>query len=126
MANIVLFKIGNTDLTDYLDIQGYNVNKTEEFSEWIDANYIHHRNVVRTRLSGRLKLGFKSTAAVTNFLNVLDSNVQPGNYYPASVFANNDNTLHTANVFLDGVAEIKRDLVNNRVWHEYEIDLEER
>lgn len=126
MASIVLFKVGNTDLTDYLDIQGYNVNKTEEFSEWTDANYVHHRNVVRTRLSGSFRLGFKNTAEVTSFLNVLDTNVQPGNYYPASVFANNDNTLHSASIYLDGVAEIKRDLVNDRVWHEYEIDLEER
>lgn len=126
MANIVLLRIGNTDLTDYIDIQSYNVNNTEEYTEWTDANHVKHRDVLRTRLSGSLKLGFRSTAEVTSFLSVLSSNIQSGNYYAAEVFSNDDNTLHTANIFIDGDAEIKRDLINGRVWHKYDIDITER
>ena len=126
MANIVLLKIGTSDLTDYIDIQSYNVNNTEEYTEWTDANHVKHRDVLRTRLSGSINLGFRSAAEVTSFLSVLSSNVQAGNYYPAQVFSNDDNTLHQANIFIEGDAEIKRDLINGRVWHQYAIEITER
>ena len=124
--SLTLLSIGGTDLTDYIDIQTYDVNNTEEYTEWIDANRIKHRDVLRTRLSGSFKLGFRSTAQVATFLSVLSTNIQSGSYYHASVFSNDDNQLHTADIFLDDVATIARDLTNNRVWHEYRIELEER
>ena len=126
MASITLFKIGNTDLTDYVDIQNYDVQKEPIYEEWTDGNYVNHRNIVRTRINGTVKVGFRNSTDVASFLSVLSSNVQTGGYYPASVFTNDDNTLNTANIFISDVAEIKRDLVNGRVWHEYTLEIEER
>lgn len=125
--SLILFKIGNTDLTQYVDIQNYDVNNTPEYMEWTDANHIRHRDVIRTRLSGTVKLGFLGSTDVAAFLSVLSSNITAGGYYPASVFSNDDNTLHTGvQIFIDDVADIKRDLVNNRSWHAYELKIEER
>lgn len=126
MASITLFQIGNTDLTDYVDIQNYDVQKEPIYEEWTDGNYVNHRNIVRTRIKGTVKVGFRNSTDVASFLSVLSSNVQVGGYYPASVFTNDDNTLNTANIFISDVAEIKRDLVNGRVWHEYTLEIEER
>lgn len=126
MASITLFQIGNTDLTDYVDIQNYDVQKEPIYEEWTDGNYVNHRNIVRTRIKGTVKVGFRNSTDVASFLSVLSSNVQAGGYYPASVFTNDDNTLNTANIFISDVAEIKRDLVNGRVWHEYTLEIEER
>lgn len=123
---ITLFKIGNTDLTGYVDIQNYDVQKEPVYEEWTDGNYIKHRNIVRTRIKGKIKVGFRSSAEVSAFLSVLTNNVQAGGYYPASVFSNDDNTLNTANIFISDDAEIKRDLTNNRVWHAYTLEIEER
>ena len=124
---LTLLSIGGTDLTSYVvDIQAYNVNRSPVYSDWTDANHIVHRHVIRYRIEGSFRLGFKSSADVTTFLTLLANNVQSGEYYPAQIFSNDDNQLHSANIFLDGVADIKRDLANGREWHEYTIQVSER
>lgn len=124
---LTLFEINGNDLTDFMDIQNYDVQKEPIYEEWTDGNYVKHRNVVRTRIKGKFKLGFRDSTDVSAFLTVLANNVQPGNYYVADVFTNDDNTLNSnVSVFLSDVAMIKRDLVNARVWHEYTLEVEER
>lgn len=123
---LTLLSIGGTDLTEFVDKQNWDVNRTPVFKDWTDANQVIHRHVMRYRISGSFKIGFKEVADVTSFLTLLEANRQSGEYYTAQVFSNDDNTLHTAEIFLDGVAEIKRDLQNGRQWHAYSIDLEER
>lgn len=123
---LTLLSIGGVDLTEYIDIQNYEVNRSPVYEEWVDGNHVTRRDVIRYRISGNFNIGFKSAAEVTSFLSILSSNVQAGNYYPAQVFSNDDNTLHQANIFIDGDAEIKRDLKNGRVWHQYAIEITER
>lgn len=123
---LTLFQIGANDLTDYIDIQNYDVQKDPVYEEWTDGNYVKHRNVVRTRIKGKLKIGFRSNTDVTTFLSILAANVQSGDYYSAQIFTNDDNTLNSANIFIKDVATIKRDLTNGRVWHEYTLEVEER
>ena len=124
--SLTLLSIGSTDLTSYIDQQNWDVNRTPVYVDWTDANHVIHRHVNRYRISGKFKIGFKSVTDVTSFLTLLENNRQSGEYYSASIFSNDDNTLHTAEIFLDGVASIKRDLLNGRVWHAYDITVEER
>jgi hypothetical protein len=124
--SLTLLSIGSTDLTSYIDQQNWDVNRTPVYVDWTDANHVIHRHVNRYRISGKFKIGFKSVTDVTSFLTLLENNRQSGEYYSASIFSNDDNTLHTAEIFLDGVASIKRDLQNGRVWHAYDITVEER
>lgn len=122
---LTLLSIGGNDLTQYMDIQGYAVNRVPVFEEWTDGNHIKHRNIIRNRIKGSFKIGFRSSTDVTAFLTVLSSYVTAGGYYPAQIFANDDNTLHTANIFIDGLAEIRRDIVNGREWYSYNLTVEE-
>lgn len=123
---LVLLNIGGTDLTSYIDKQNYDVNTADVFEEWTDANHIKHRHIIRTRLSGTISIGFKSSTDVSNFLTLLSNNVQSGGYYNASIFSNDDNTLHSAEIFIDGVSQIRRDAAENRIWQTYELTVEER
>lgn len=121
-----LLQIGNTDLTDYIDIQNYEVNKEPVYEEWTDGNHVKHRNKIRTRISGSFKVGFKTAAEATAFITLLTNSITSGSYYTASIYTNDDDTLNTADIYLDGTAIIKRDLLNGRVWHEYSLEVEER
>lgn len=123
---LVLLKIGGTDLTPYIDKQNYEVNNVDEFEEWTDANHVKHRHVIRQRLSGNLSIGFRSTTEITNFLTLMGNNLQSGGYYNAQIFANDDNTLHTTEIFIDDISKIKRDVLNGRIWQTYELTVEER
>lgn len=124
---LTLLSIGGSDLTQYMDIQNYTVNNTPEFETWTDANRIEHRHKFRDRLEGSLKIGFRSSTEISTFLTLLSNNIQSGGYYIASVYSNDDDTLHTGvNIYLDGVTEIKRDLTNGRIWSAYDLTLRER
>lgn len=123
---LILLKIGGTDLTSYIDQQNYEVNSIDEFEEWMDANHVKHRHVIRTRLSGKFEIGFKKAADVSTFLTLMGNNIQSGGYYNAQIFSNDDNTLHTTEVFIDDISKIKRDELNGRIWQTYELTVEER
>lgn len=123
---LVLLSINGTDLTQFIDVQGFNVNRQPVFENWTDGNHITRRNIIRYRIAGEIKIGFRNNADVTAFLSVLSSNQTSGGYYAVNVFVNNDNANYNANVFIDGAALIARDLANGRVWHEYTIKIEER
>lgn len=123
---LTLLEINQTDLTEYIDIQNYNVNRIPVFEDWTDGNHITRRNVIRYRIKGEIKIGFRDDTDVSSFLNLLSSSITAGNYYAADVFVNNENTLVSANVFIDGLATIARDLANGRVWHSYTLTIEER
>ena len=125
--SLTLLSIGETDLTEYIDIQNYEVNKVPVYEEWVDGNHITHRSLIRKKITGSFKVGFRKSDDVAAFLALLSENIQTGQYYEdALVYTNNDDTLNTADIFLEGTAAISRDLVNNRVWHEYTITVEER
>ena len=123
---LTLLSINGTDLTQYIDVKSYNVNRIPVFEDWVDGNHINRRNVIRHRVTGEIKIGFRNNSDVESFLNLLSTNITSGNYYSASVFINNENMLYSGNVFIDGTAVIARDLLNGRVWHEYTIKIEER
>ena len=52
----ILFKIDSTDLTEWEDKEQHSVNQEEVYASWTDGNYIEHREVVRTRISGSVVL----------------------------------------------------------------------
>lgn len=112
----IFFKIGSTDFTAYTDIQNCNINAEDVYDTWTDGNWITHRVIVRQRISGTVKIGFKSTADLASFLSVLSSERNSNGYYPVTAYVNNMNGSSTFNAYLDLVGEAKWDLVNGRQW----------
>lgn len=63
----VIFKIGATDYTPKLIRQDYDVEVRDVTETWVDANYLTHNEVVRTRVSGTVRLLFQSPAEYNAF-----------------------------------------------------------
>lgn len=124
--SMVFFKIGSTDLTAYADIQNYNINKADVFQNWTDGNWVDHRDMVRTRITGSVKLGFKTAASWSAFLTLLTSQRNAAGYYPVTVYVNNTGTTETIDAFLDMTNVTKWDLVNGRFWRVQTVNITQR
>lgn len=96
-----LFKISSTDLTQWEDTEQHKVNRDDVFTTWTDGNWIEHREIVRTRVSGSVVLGFKREADFTAFMTLLTTERDVNGYYPVTVWCSNTNTSETINAFLD-------------------------
>lgn len=123
----VFFKIGQTDLTAYVDVQTYAVNKEDVYDEWTDANRIDHREIVRQRRSGAFSLGFSTAAAFSAWTALLSSAKTADGYYAVTAYINNTGSSDTFNAFLDvSHPEDKWDLKHNRHWLVAQVTLTER
>ena len=124
--NMMFFKIGSTDLSQYADIQNYNINEVDVFQSWTDGNWIDHRDVVRTRITGTVLLGFKTAASWSAFQTLLASQRNAAGYYPVTLYVNNTGTTETIDAFLDMTNATKWDLVNDRFWRVQTVKVTER
>lgn len=112
----VFFKIGSTDLTPWENIQDHAVNRADVYETWTDGNWIDHRVIARTRISGTVKLGFQNAADFAAFTALLSSARDPEGFYPVTVYCANTGTLETIDAFLDVTQADKWDLHNSRQW----------
>lgn len=124
--NMMFFKIGSTDLSQYADIQNYNINEVDVFQSWTDGNWIDHRDMVRTRITGTVLLGFKTAASWSAFQTLLSSQRNAAGYYPVTLYVNNTGTTETIDAFLDMTNATKWDLVNDRFWRVQTVTVTER
>lgn len=112
----VFFKIGTTDLTAWEDIQSHEVNRDDVFETWTDGNWVDHRVIARTRISGKVILGFSKAADFAAFTALLSSQKDAEGFHAITVYCQNTGTLETINAFLDVSTEAKWDLINGRQW----------
>lgn len=113
----VFFKIDSTDLTSYVDIQSYAVNREDVFEEWDDGNWITHREIARTRYVGTFRLGFSSSTAFSSFMTLIGTAKKAGGYYSVTAYINNLGTTAAFDAYLDMVNEEDRwDPINSRQW----------
>lgn len=123
----VFFKIGNTDLTSYVDVQSYAVNKEDVFDSWTDGNWIDHRVIARQRRAGTFSLGFDTAAGFAAWTALLSSAKTAGGYYAVTAYISNTGTADSFNAFLDVEnPEDKWDLAHSRHWLVARVTLTER
>ena len=129
MSSTIFFKLGSSssgDLSAFADIQNYDVNKADVYQDWTDGNWIEHREIVRTRISGTVTLGFQTATDWNAFIALLNSTRTADGYFPVTVWVNNTGTSESIDAFLDLVGSGKWDLVNNRFWRVITISVTER
>ena len=110
MAWTNLFTIGSTDLTKYEITADHAVNREDVYEEWTDGNWITHRVIARTRVSGTVKLSFARETDFSNFMSLMTSERDANGYYPITVWCSNTNTSESLNAFLDIAGDTKWDV----------------
>lgn len=124
--SMIFFKIGSTDLTEFADIQNYLVNKADVYQDWTDGNWVDHREIVRTRISGTITLGFKKATDWSAFLALLTAQRNAAGYYPITLYVNNTGQTETVDAFLDLSGSGKWDLLNSRFWRVITVTVTQR
>lgn len=122
----VLFKINTTDLTQWVDRENFNCNKTDVFQDWTDGNWVSHRDVVRTQITGSLNLRFPKEADFTAFKTLLSTARNANGYYPITIWCSTTQAEETINAFLDISAVTRWDVTCPRVWRGVTVAVTER
>lgn len=105
-----------TDLSGYINIQEYAVNKTELFEEWQDADYDLHRVHVGDRVQGTFTLGFDSKSDLTTVVGYLSSYRDSDNQIWVKAYCHNTGAQETVLAYLDYVGAGSWDQTNSRQW----------
>lgn len=99
-----LFKMGEYDLTPHIVVPTYKVNNLPKYEDWVDANYVTHREVVRHCLSGSFTVKFWSIDEYDEFLEAVDATAMIDNSHHVTAYAANEDsaqTMKSAYVFID-------------------------
>lgn len=121
-----LFKISTTDLTAWERTDQHDVNRADVYTTWTDGNWDEHREIVRTRVSGSVVLGFSKEADFTAFMTLFSTARDANGYYPVTVWCSNTNTSETINAFLDLEGETVWDLTTPRKYHQITVNIHGR
>lgn len=126
MALTNLFKIGATDLTQFEDAEKHVVNREDLFEEWVDGNYIQHRSLSRTQISGTVVLKFVRETDYSSFLTLLSTARDAEGFYTITVWCSNTGSAETIDAFLDITGETKWDVTAPIKFHGVTIQIVER
>lgn len=97
-----LFKIGETDYTRHIVAPTYEVDLKPLYDEWVDANRVTHREVVRKRIEGTFTMKFYNISEYNEFLTTLHDSETLGGYVTCSLYANCTRTLYEdVDIFFD-------------------------
>lgn len=126
MALTNLFKIGATDLTKFEDTEKHVVNREDIFEEWVDGNYIQHRILSRTQITGTVFLEFTKPNDYSSFLTLLSAARDAEGFYNVTVWCSNTGTAETIDAYLDITGETKWDVTTPMKYHGVTIQIVER
>lgn len=127
MPNTMTFlSIGGTDVSSHIDIQEYKVNAEDVYDSWTDGNWVTHRVVTRTRVSGTCEVGFASATDYAAFVALLATARQPGGWYNINCYLHNKGANASVQAYIDTDGEAKWDLTNSRQWQTIVLTITER
>jgi len=123
---MILAKLGDVDITNYINYKSYKVSSEPVYNEWTDANYRKHRDEVRRRVTGSFDLAFITDDQYNSFLTLLNNN-KTGNLLSIKLYVGSD-----VNALVDCYCYYKMSLQSRKEANESHIvtivtmDLEER
>ena len=122
----MLFKVYNTDYTRKIRQGTYLINTYDSYTEWTDANYKHHRSIVRSQISGSFTMYFGTQAEFQTFLNNLKkAKVQEGSYR-VGLYSNNKNVWKSnVEVFIDFNPVREQKIIGEAWYPELKVSIKE-
>ena len=101
MAENIMFSVNGHDYSHRVVGSGYEVQKTDEYNLWTDANGHEHRSAYRTRVTGKFRMLFKTMDEYEGFISILDLNKNEDLTYPIKVWDNHSNTEMEITAFIE-------------------------
>lgn len=119
MPNFQLFVVGSVDYTDKVKQNEYEVTREEVVETWVDGNYTTRAAVIRTRITGSVKLLLKK-AEYNQFLADMETAKDAStNTYSLGVHPNNT-TTGTGLVNIDALCTISSEVAYGTQSYSYQ------
>lgn len=109
MADNIMFKIGNTDLSSKVVSEGYAVQSEPQYKAWTDANGSEHRSVYRQQISGTFTMYFPEIADFDAFNALIEAHIENDTSVQCMLWVNNRNASVLSNYFIECDASRYRD-----------------
>lgn len=122
----MIVKIGGYDLTSIALVGAYEVNNIEEYTEWVDARGITHRDLIRTKVQGSFDVMFKDINVFDLFVSTLRLNKKQTNTYECELMCNNTNTSKICDCFVDFKPVRSQDGIGNDRFEPFTIEIKEK
>ena len=105
----IMFKIGETDLSNKVIAEGYTVGSEAQYTAWTDANGREHRSVFRHQISGTFTMYFPEIEDFDAFCLLVEANRANDTSLPCTLWVNNLNGTRTSDFYIDFDATRYRD-----------------
>lgn len=109
----MLVKIGNTDITQNVIAESYEVNDERPFEEWKDADKKRHRDYER-HIVGKFDLKFTTESDYNSFLNLMKNNTRD-DIISMTLYVVNSGKEETINAFFDFKPVVMKNNHNKRI-----------
>ena len=101
MAENIMFSVNGHDYSHRVVGSGYEVQKTDEYNLWTDANGHEHRSAYRQRISGKFKMLFLSIEEYEAFIETLELNKKADLTYEIEIYDNKKCSTQEITAFID-------------------------
>lgn len=122
----MLASINGTDITKYIQESTYEVNQEDVYEEWLDGNYRTHREVTRTKVTGKFEMVFVTESEFSAFLTLLGNNTSASGVLAITLYVTNINTSASYNVFYEFENTSNRQINSNYFYKRFKMEIEER
>lgn len=96
----MLFSISGKDYTKNIVVGTYDVNTSDKYYKWTDANMVEHRDIYRQQISGTFQLGFRNQSEFDQFAAWLKEHTESEGYCSIGIYSLNENTFKTLNAYV--------------------------
>lgn len=104
-------KIGNTDITQYVQEKSYKIDSDPKYSTWEDGNHIKHRRLLSAGVpKGSMELVFLTSSDYSAFLSLIEANTSDGKV-TMTFPVRNINTSVTAAVYIK-ISTVRHENIN--------------
>lgn len=83
---MVLFQVGQLDITPFIVLNSYKVSSQPLFETWTDGDCLERRGVKRRKLKGTFNVKFFSANDFSSFLDAVEAARTSGDYITATVY----------------------------------------
>ena len=123
-----LLVIAGHDLTQHIKVPSWNVNCDDVYEEWTDANYVKHREVTRTRVSGSFTLLYDDNNQLDQFFDIIQAQkaLDTSKAVKMTVYMNNLCTTKEIDAFVKFTAANERPYFGREKVSGFSVSIEEK
>ena len=123
-----LFVVDGKDFTHHITVPSYKVNKNQAYEEWTDSNYVTHREITRTKVSGNFKLLYDEIVELDEFFDTIEAlkAASDDGSIEVTVYLNNLHTTETVHVFVSYSPSNEKPFFQKQKVSGFEVTIEER